>query len=127
MPALVHAVGNCIPDNGALTRLIEGAFDAKVAPVLTAAEARDRIPAERPNLVLVNRIGDADGTPGVDLIRWIHENHPDLPCMLISNFADSQTEAQAAGAQMGFGKAALDTPETRNLLGKYLPAQVAQP
>ena len=43
-----------------------------------------------------------------------------IPVMLVSNFADWQEKAVAAGAQYGFGKAALNAPETLSRLSEVL-------
>ena len=40
--------------------------------------------------------------------------------MLVSNLEDAQAQAVAAGAQPGFGKAALQKPRTIELLREYL-------
>ena len=40
--------------------------------------------------------------------------------MIVSNFEDAQKTAVEAGAVQGFGKAALDSDETKELLAKYL-------
>jgi two-component system chemotaxis response regulator CheY len=61
------------------------------------------------DLVLVNRIGDDDGASGLELIRTIKADPAlsTLHVMLVSNFADAQTEAIGLGALPGFGKSEL--------------------
>ncbi len=58
------------------------------------------------DLVLVNRICDADGAPGVELIRALKSNPTtaDVPVMLVSDHASAQDEAVGMGALPGFGK-----------------------
>ncbi len=112
MPARVLSIGNCAADNAALAGLIEGRFDAQLTPVAGHADARRVLQQEDWNLVLVNRVGDADGGSGLELIEWLVSARPEMPCMLLSNFPDAQAQAQAAGARPGFGKAALAAPET---------------
>ncbi len=75
-------------------------------------------------MVLVNRVFDADGDSGVDLIRQIKADEAlqTTPILLVSNYADAQEEATAAGAVPGFGKAELGRPamleRVRPLLGE---------
>jgi hypothetical protein len=40
--------------------------------------------------------------------------------MLISDFEHFQQQATAVGAELGFGKKSLDSPETRQRLGEFL-------
>jgi two-component system, chemotaxis family, chemotaxis protein CheY len=74
------------------------------------------------DLVLVNRLFDADGASGIEWIRQVQadERLRKVPILLVSNYADSQEEAVAAGARPGFGKSALHLPRTVELLGQYL-------
>ena len=77
-------------------------------------DARQALAQARYALVLVNRQLDADGSPGVDVIKAIKSDDAvsSVPVMLVSNFADAQEVARAAGAEPGFGKAHLDAVET---------------
>jgi len=43
-----------------------------------------------------------------------------VPVMLVSNFADAQAQAVESGALPGFGKAALNAPETLARLKEQL-------
>jgi CheY-like chemotaxis protein len=43
-----------------------------------------------------------------------------VPVMLVTNYADHQALAVAAGAEPGFGKLALDTPDTLEKLSRFL-------
>lgn len=122
MPARVLSIGNCAADNAALKGLIEGRFDAQLTPVAGHIDARRTVQDGDWDLILVNRVGDADGASGLDLIAWLTDSHPDTPCMLLSNFPDAQQQAQQAGARPGFGKAALAAPETLASLEAILPS-----
>jgi len=51
-----------------------------------------------------------------------NEGTSSIPVMLVSNYDDAQTEAVAAGAEHGFGKANLDSEATMEKLGKFLAA-----
>jgi CheY-like chemotaxis protein len=74
------------------------------------------------DLVLVNRKLDRDSSDGIDIIKQIKADAQlaATPCMLITNFADHQTLAVQAGAEMGFGKRELDEPKTRARLRAIL-------
>ena len=74
------------------------------------------------DLVLVNRILDADDTSGLDLIQRLqsHEQTRHTPVMLVSNYAETQDAAVALGARRGFGKDAITSPETRAQLASLL-------
>jgi CheY-like chemotaxis protein len=115
----ILSVGQCDMDHGSISRLI-GTLGAEVRRVHTAQEALEHIASGSFALVLVNRVFDLDGGDGQSLIRTIKAQNPSLPVMLVSNFAEAQATAQAAGAEPGFGKAALQSPETAERLRKYL-------
>lgn len=125
MTKRVVEVGNCDMDHGNLRRLVEGTFAATIVRCHTAAEALQALRAEPADLLLVNRQFDADLSEGIDLIRAVKSDAAlrGTPCMLITNFPEFQAEAQAAGAEPGFGKRALQDPATRTLLARYLPVR----
>lgn len=118
----VLSVGQCGMDHGGLSRHFRRAFDAEVVGAHTFGEA---LAALRPggfDLVLVNRITDADGTRGVDLIATLKDD-PALaavPVMLVSNFAEAQEVAMALGALPGFGKSGIGGPEADDRIREAL-------
>ncbi len=120
----VLSVGNCAFDNGNIARFVQEQFGAEVVAAAGLDEAVQQLRSSSFDLVLVNRILDADGSSGHEVIRRI-KSEPDLqavPVMLISNFADAQDQAVALGAVRGFGKSALNCPETAELLRPFLAA-----
>ena len=119
----ILSVGQCSADHGSISRHLARTLDAHVVGAGTAAEALTALRAGPFQLVLVNRVGDADGAPGLDLIRSL-KAAPELaavPVMLVSNYADAQAQAVGLGALPGFGKAQLADPET----GQRLKAALA--
>jgi len=122
----VLSVGQCGMDHGRIARYLRNTFGAGVDDADTAAEALDALRAGGVGLVLVNRILDADGSPGLDLIRAI-KSDPALagtPTMLVSNYPEAQREAAALGALPGFGKADVGREEARAALEAALnPAE----
>lgn len=122
MPRLLLDVGNCAMDHGSITELVERNFDAQIYWAHSPDDAL-KLLAERPfDLVIVNRKMDRDGSDGLELIQQIKASPKSaaLPVMLISNYDEYQQAAIAVGAEPGFGKAQLQSPQTREILAKYL-------
>jgi two-component system, chemotaxis family, chemotaxis protein CheY len=116
----VLSVGQCMADHGAISRTLQRHFGAEIEAVDTAADALARLRQEVYNLVLVNRVGDADGASGVSLVEQLKADEAlrAIPVMLVSNYEDAQREAVQAGALPGFGKAALGQP---HMLARLAP------
>ena len=118
----ILSVGQCAFDHASLAGMLSRSFDAEVARADTAGQALDALRSAPYDLVLVNRVGDADGAPGLDLIRAL-KGDPALasvPVMLVSNYADAQAEAVSLGALPGFGKSELGAARTREKLARAL-------
>lgn len=113
------SVGQCDMDHGSISRLLLGKLGVKVQRADTAIEALEALKKSSFSLLLVNRIFDADGDSGIDLIRKVQVIAPGQPVMLVSNYMDAQAEAQSLGAVPGFGKSALDRPETLEVLKSF--------
>jgi CheY-like chemotaxis protein len=118
----ILSVGQCAADHAALRWAFRPHFDAELVSVPTGEAAVGELRRGTYDLVLVNRILDADGAPGVDVIRQIRaeEAFRLLPIMLVSNHEDAQEEAVQAGAVPGFGKEKLNDPQTEERLRPYL-------
>ena len=118
----VLSVGQCGFDHGAISRHLAGRFGAEVVPADTHEEAIARLKAGDIALVLVNRVGDLDGAPGLDFIRRLKADPglADVPVMLVSNYDDAQARAVALGALPGFGKAALHSADVEAKLDAAL-------
>jgi CheY-like chemotaxis protein len=123
----VLCIGQCGYDHAVIARHLRQAFDAEVVGAATFAEALGTLRAGPFALVLVNRVSDADGTPGLDLIRRMKADDAlaAIPVMLVSNFPDAQEQARALGALPGFGKADLATPGSHERLRSVLAAPEA--
>jgi CheY-like chemotaxis protein len=118
----VLSVGQCLADHGSISWMLRNTFGSEVVAASTGEQALQRLSRESFDLVLVNRVFDADGDSGIDWIRRVKsdEKFAAMPILLVSNYSDAQTQAVAAGARPGFGKAALNRPETAQLLRAYL-------
>ena len=118
----VLSVGNCMADHSALREVIEQAFSAQVDAADTLPHAMLAL-EERPyDLVLINRIFDANGASGMDMIREMkqHERTRAVPAILVSNFPAAQQEAAQLGAAPGFGKSQLNESTTLDALRSFL-------
>jgi DNA-binding NtrC family response regulator len=117
-------VGQCNMDHRTISEHLARRFGANVDRAHGLADARQALGQARYALVLVNRQLDADGAPGVDVVRAIKADADpavaSTPVMLVSNFPDAQEAARAVGAEPGFGKAQLDSPETASRLEALL-------
>ena len=108
----ILSVGQCFADHGALRRAFQKHFAAEVVGADSGEEALELLRGEPFALVLVNRVLDADGASGLEVLRQlkVDETGAAVPVMLVSNHEDAQQQAVAAGAVRGFGKAALGQP-----------------
>jgi two-component system chemotaxis response regulator CheY len=108
----ILSIGQCGADHAAIARTLQRHFGADVVPAEDWAEALPHLRGETFNLVLVNRLLDASGSDGLEIIKEIKadEELRRLSVMLVSNLDDAQADAIAAGAERGFGKAALGQP-----------------
>lgn len=115
-------VGQCSLDHGSIRRLVEGQFGAQVVQAHQLHDAMAALRGGAFDLVLVNRKLDIDGDDGLKIVKTIKAD-PQLsstPVMLVTNFAEHQQTAVAAGAEPGFGKAQLDDPATLEKLSRFL-------
>lgn len=120
----VLSVGQCGADTFAIRRVLENRFQAMVGSADTLDDALVKLRAGGVDLVLVNRILDADGSSGLELIERIKAEPglENLPVMLVSNYPEWQQEAARLGAVPGFGKAALGQPHMIARLETWLGA-----
>jgi CheY-like chemotaxis protein len=108
----ILSVGQCAADHSRISQTIQERFKAEVLGADDLDEAVTRLRKEAFDLVLVNRVLDADGSSGLDVIKQIKSDGSlqRLPVMLVSNHDDAQHQAERLGAMPGFGKAALGQP-----------------
>ncbi len=121
----VLSVGQCAADHHSIAVTLRRTFGAEVVGADTATEALEALRNNPFALVLVNRVFDADGGSGLDLIRALKADDKlkTAPVMLVSNFADAQKQATAAGAEPGFGKASLGQAPMLERVELYLRAE----
>jgi CheY-like chemotaxis protein len=114
MTKRVLDVGQCGPDHATIRRFLTRNFDCEVVQVDDANDALSHLKSSRFDLVLVNRKLDVDYSDGLEVIRQIKADPvtTNVPAMLVTNYAEDQDAAVAAGAVRGFGKLEFDKPET---------------
>ena len=128
MSKKVLLVGHCGPDSSYLRLTVRKAVsNVEIVSADDSRELSAALAAGNIDLVLFNReLGYGyDPDTGVEAIRTLRTGYPDLKMMLVTNYDDVQREAQAAGAQPGFGKKELGTPRVTELLRETLGAAVA--
>ena len=123
MSKKVLLVGHCGPDSSYLRSAIKSA-DRGVTIVMAddQQELRRALDDGAIDLILFNReLGYGfDERYGVDVIKYLSGNYPTVKMMLVSNYADAQASAVAAGALPGFGKRELGSERVLGLLKEAL-------
>lgn len=116
------SVGQCRPDQAAISHFLTANFGVQVQTADVANEALAAARQQPVQLVLVNRILDADGSDGLAIIDALQADAAtrDIPVMLVSNHDDWQQRAVARGARPGFGKAQLRQPLARDRVAAAL-------
>lgn len=122
---MVISAGQCGYDNGRLRSLIRSINPDLIFHATDSAAETERLIEENPGsiaLVLVNRVFDANGQSGLELIQTLTgkqaESRPHV--MLVSNYEDAQAMAIAHGALPGFGKSALGDSRTADRIKSAL-------
>jgi two-component system chemotaxis response regulator CheY len=119
---IVALVGHCGPDSSYLRMAVQSSV--RDAQVVMADDETDltRLVTQGVDLLLMNRELDWGfaSRMGVDLIKRLRADHPELKMMLVSNYPDAQAEAQAAGAVPGFGKREIGSARVKEVLRSAL-------
>ena|SRR5436190_2780730 len=118
----VVLVGHCGADSSYLRIAVASAGTGVSAVSVDGEEALAAALEAGVDLVLVNRVLDwgYEEEEGVAMIARLRRTHPNVKTMLVSNYADAQQAAIAAGALPGFGKREIGTPKVKELLQKAL-------
>ncbi len=122
MPKRVLDVGQCVPDHTAIRTMLESHFDVEIVRTHLPTDTMAQLRAGKFDLVLINRKLDEDYSDGLEILKQI-KNDPQAsstPVMLVTNHAEHQEAAVAAGAEYGFGKLEMQQPTTLERLAKFL-------
>lgn len=122
MSKIVLDIGQCNPDHSNISNMLAQNFDVTIERAHSHEQAIALAMAQKPALVLINRLYDADGRAGMDTLKVLKANDSTahISVMIVSNYAETQETAIAAGAVAGFGKSTLHSVETINLLKIHL-------
>ncbi len=122
MTRKVLDVGQCGPDHWSISNLLLKHFSVEISRAECYDEAIRMARDSSYDLILINRLLDADGSPGIDILQTLKSESTtaNVPVMLISNFEDAQQQAVSLGAVRGFGKSQLGNPATLEALGQFL-------
>ena len=62
-----------------------------VGEASTAAEALERIPQTEPDVAVLDvRLGEGEGTNGIEVCREIRSAHPEVNCVMLTSYADDE-------------------------------------
>jgi DNA-binding NarL/FixJ family response regulator len=78
----------------------------------------DAVLASGADLLLFNRVLEFgfQTRQGQELLEKVRADKPEVPVMMVSNFAEAQQAAEAAGAKPGFGKNEIGQPQVTDRL-----------
>jgi two-component system, chemotaxis family, chemotaxis protein CheY len=122
MPKRVLDVGQCGPDHATIRAYLTRNFECEVVQTQGAEDTLAQLRGGKFHLVLINRKLDADYSDGIEILKQIKSDAgiADVPVMLVTNYAEHQDAAMAAGAVRGFGKLEYDRPETKQKIAAAL-------
>ena len=102
--------------------MFETKFGVEVVQADGPGDSLKLLRQESFDLVLVNRKLDQDYSDGLEVIRQIKADtqFANVPCMLVTNYAEQQQTAVKAGAEYGFGKKDLYAQEAQQRLARFL-------
>jgi len=122
MPKRILDVGQCSPDHQTIRTFFSEHFGAEIIQTHGPEDTLAALLDGSFDLVLINRKLDRDYSDGLEIIKAIKADAEiaDVAVMLVTNFAEHQDLAVAAGAERGFGKLEYDKPETVEQLRRFL-------
>lgn len=113
----VVLVGHCFPDRFMIKSAIKRAVPGSSMETVNDEKGLEPF-LNGDAVLLVNR--ELDGTfdpdSGIDLIERVMQGDDPPVTILISNYEDAQSQAEAAGANPGFGKSDLYEARTVEIL-----------
>ena len=115
-------VGQCDFDYQRISFVLSKIFELEIYRADSFDDAIQSALEQPYALILINRIMDLDRSEGIAILHELKSipQTENIPVMIISDYQETQDSAVAAGASPGFGKAALDTEQTFELLSNYL-------
>jgi two-component system, chemotaxis family, chemotaxis protein CheY len=122
----VLLVGHCGPDSTYLRMAVKSAAENVALSSIEDNAGLEQALQQGVDLILFNRELDFGFEPdtGVEMIRVLKQRYPQVPMMLISNRAEAQDAAVAAGALPGFGKREIGSARVRQLLREAMGMEI---
>lgn len=119
---IVLSVGQCRPDQAAISHMLTSRFSVQVVAVDDQDAMLSFLKGQTVALILINRKLDKDYSDGLELLQTLKrdENLAGTPVMVVSNFPEWQDKAVQSGAIYGFGKAELAAAATIDRLRAIL-------
>ena len=118
----VALVGHCGPDSSFLRMAVSGTVPgAKIVMINNDAELEAAVEAGT-DLLMFNRVLEVGfkDDDGVALLREVKLRRPEQKVMMISNYPETQQEAEEAGAVPGFGKREIGSAKAKERLAAAL-------
>ena len=121
----IALIGHCGPDSSYLRMAVGRAQRDLQVVMVEDAQELEQVITEGVDLLLFNRLLDYgfEETEGAAAIGRLRAKHPELKMMLVSNYADAQAEAVAAGALPGFGKREIGSERVTNLIREAIGSE----
>jgi len=128
MGKTVVLVGHCGPDSSFLRMAVSSAERGITVSMADDSQELKAALDAGVDLVLLNReLGwGFDHPMGVDVIKLFRAAYPGTKFMLISNYAEAQAAAVAAGGVPGFGKREIGQPRVAQLIREALGVSPAK-
>ncbi|MEM7808401.1 MAG: hypothetical protein AAF561_09845 [Planctomycetota bacterium] len=103
---VVTLVGHCGPDSSFLRMAVSSAAPGATVTMADTNQQLADVLENGSDLLLFNRVLESgfDDSDGVALLKQTKAANPGLKVLMVSNFPQTQQEAEAAGAVEGFGK-----------------------
>ena len=122
MPKILLDCGNCGPDFNSIRQMANSNFGATVLQSHGTDDTLKLLRERKIDLVTVNRKLDRGYSDGLAVVNEIKSDPDvgDVPVMLVTNYEEHQQTAMDAGCVRGFGKLAINDPETREILEPFL-------
>lgn len=118
----VVLVGHCGPDSSFLRMAVSGAAPGSIVAMADSEAELDAAVEKGADLLLFNRVMEFgfDERDGVELLARTRRNHPEIKVMMISNYPETQQDAEKAGAVPGFGKREVGSDNSRQRIRQAL-------
>ena len=122
MAKTVTLVGHCGPDSSFLRMAVSSAAPGAAVRMADTDAELDAALEGGSDLLLFNRVLEVgfEDSDGVAALRRAKERRPGQAVMMVSNYPETQRDAEAAGALPGFGKREIGSDRAKQRLADAL-------